>query len=424
MSAPPRADAPAPARRRWPVVLALLGAGVFVLLALLWWIVPVERAIPLVLARLGASMGLEISARGDSATRLGRHPSFVVRDLVAREPGAERPVLRAGRVLVALPWRTIRGLGDPLHLVRIELDAPQLDVQALQRWLAARPSGDSRLPTLDDGLHVRDGRVLGGGWTIEALALAMPTLREDAPLRARASGRYVDAATRAPFDLAATLQRPASGRGFAVAGRVAPARADWRLPLWIKLSGALHWEPTLALLPATLGASGRFLSDTTAVPFSLGLHGPLRSHPGAWTLLPAGLALRGGGLVPELDARGRLALGQSLLLDLEGRIAQWPAGWPALPPPLGASRAPLALSAGYHGPLDLGAPLALRVARDGLRFDGMLDLPAVAAWSADPWAGSPLPPLEGRLHATALEISGARLEGVAIEFEDEQAAAP
>ena len=104
MNATPRPDAPPAARRRWPVALALLCAGVLVLLALLWWIVPVERAIPLVLSRLGASLGLEISAQGDSATRLGRHPSFVVRDLVAREPGAARPLLRARRVPVASRW--------------------------------------------------------------------------------------------------------------------------------------------------------------------------------------------------------------------------------------------------------------------------------------------------------------------------------
>ena len=418
MNATPRPDAPPAARRRWPVALALLCAGVLVLLALLWWIVPVERAIPLVLSRLGASLGLEISAQGDSATRLGRHPSFVVRDLVAREPGAARPLLRARRVLVALPWRTIRGGGEPLELTRIELDGPELDVTALQHWLASRPPGDGRLPTLADGLHVRDGVVRGDGWSVEALALVLPRLYPEAPLRARASGRYVDAALRAPFQLAATLQRPASGRGFALTGSVAPAGGDWRLPLWLTLSGALHWEHALALLPARLGASGRFVSGNIDAPFSLGLHGPLRASSGAWTLVPAGLALRGDGQVPDLDARGRLALSRGLLAELQGRMARWPSAWPALPPPLDGTR-PLALALGYRGRPDLAAPLSLRLAAEGARFDGALDLPGLLAWTADPWGGSPLPPLRGQLQAQALEIAGARLEGVSITIEGE-----
>ena len=418
MNATPRPDAPPAARRRWPVALALLCAGVLVLLALLWWIVPVERAIPLVLSRLGASLGLEISAQGDSATRLGRHPSFVVRDLVAREPGAARPLLRARRVLVSLPWRTIRGGGEPLELGRIELDGPQLDIAALQHWLASRPPGGGRLPTLTAGLHVREGLVRGEGWSVEDLDLALARLHPEAALRARASGRYANASLRAPFQLAATLQRPASGRGFALAGTVAPAGGDWRLPLWLNLSGALHWEPELALLPARLGVSGRFVSSEIDAPFSLGLHGPLRTHAGAWTLVPAGLALRGDGLLPELDAGGRLALSRGLLLDLQGRMARWPSAWPALPPPLDGTR-PLELALGYRGRADLAAPLALQLVADGARFDGALDLPGLLAWAGDPWGDSPLPPLHGRLQAQALEIAGARLEGVSITIEDE-----
>ena len=406
----------------------LLCAGALALLALLsllvWIALPPERIVPMVLARVGTSMGLEISAEGDAGTRLGRQPSFVVRDLVVREPGAERSLLRARRLLVSLPWRTIRGLGDPLELVRVELDAPKLDVAALRHWLATRPPGDGRLPTLTRGLQASDGRVDGGSWRIEALAIELPQLRADAPVRARTSGRYVDASMRAPFDLAATLQRPASGRGFAVVGAVAPARAGWRLPARVTLSGALHWDKTLALLPARFGADGRFVSGDTDIPFSLGLHGPLRTHDGAWTLLPAGVALRGGGLVPELDARGRLALGRRLLLQLDGRIAQWPAAWPALPPPLGVSRQPLALSTRYLGPMDFAAPLALRVKRDDLRFDGHLDVPGLMAWASDMDRGSLLPPLTGRLEADAMEISGARLEGVSIEFDDSDTSAP
>ncbi|TYT27266.1 hypothetical protein FZO89_13940 [Luteimonas viscosa] len=427
MNASPRQAGTPRARRRWPRVL-LVCAVPLALLVVLWLVVwlalPPERVVPMVLARIGASMNLEISAEGDAASRLGAHPSFVVRNLVAREPGAERPLLQARRLLVSLPWSTIRSLGDTLDLVRIELDEPVVDVAALQHWLGTRPPGEGRLPTLSDGLRVRDGRIEGAGWRIEALRLALPRLHPDQPLRAQAAGRYVDASTRAPFDLAATLMRPASGRGFAVAGPVVPAQGDWRLPAWITLSGALHWNDGLRLLPARFGASGRYLSGDTTVPFSLGVHGPLRAHDGSWTLVPAGLALRGGGLVPVFDARGRLGLGQRLLLDLDGRIAQWPEAWPALPPPLGGSREPLALSLAYLGAPDLSDPLALRAGRDDMRFDGRLDVPALVVWGTSTLPDSLLPPLDGRLEAARIEISGAQLEGVVVEFEDDPAAAP
>src|SRR5690606_28692008 len=143
----------------------------------------------------------------------------------------------------------------------------------------------------------------------------------------------------------------------------------------------LHWDGGLRLLPARFGTSGRFISGETTVPFALGLHGPLRSHDGAWTLVPASLALRGEGVVPQFDARGKFAIGKRLLLDLDGQIAHWPAAWPALPPPLDASREPLALSLEYLGAMDFAAPLALRAERgDGLRFDGSLRLPALLDW--------------------------------------------
>ncbi|HRO28733.1 MAG TPA: hypothetical protein PLD19_15030, partial [Luteimonas sp.] len=223
---PGQAGAPR-ARRRWLRWLLVLCAIPVVLVALLWlvvWLVlPPERMVPMVLAQIGSSLNLEISAEGDPASHLGDSPTFVVRNVVAREPGAERPLLEARRVLVALPWHTIRSLGDTLDLARIELEAPVLDLPALQHWLATRPPGTGRLPTLSDGLRVHAGRVEGGTWRIEALDLRLPQLHPDQPLRARAEGRYDDGATQAPFLFAATLMRPSSGRGFGLAGVVAPA---------------------------------------------------------------------------------------------------------------------------------------------------------------------------------------------------------
>lgn len=429
MNATPGQAGSPQARRRWPWrVLAWLGlplAALVVLGLLVLVALPPERVVPMLLARIGATLDLEISAEGDPASQFGAHPTFAVRNVVARQPGAARPLLQARRVVVALPWRTIRSLGDPLDLVRVELDAPQLDVAALQRWLETRPPGTGRLPTLSDGLLVRDAAIDGGSWRIADLQLSLAEFFPDRPLRARATGRYDAGALRMPFQLAASLQRPESGQGFGLAGQLAPATADWRLPAWITLSGRLHWDDGLRLLPARFGTRARIVTATTTLPFSLGLHGPLRAHAGAWTLVPAAVALRGEGVLPVLDARGRLALGERLLLALDGRVAQWPEAWPALPPPLGRSREPLAVTLQYLGPLDLSAPLALDVARgEALRFSGALRVPALLAWSGAGDARGLLPPLSGRLEAERIEISGARLEGVAVDFEEDAPATP
>src|SRR5690606_41362900 len=128
--------------------------------------------------------------------------------------------------------------GARRELGRSEPQARKHAGAALRPWRATRAPGDGRLPTLTQGLRASAGRVDGGSWRIEALAIELPQLRAAAPVRARTSGRYVDASMLAPFDLAATLQRPASGRGFAVVGAVAPARAGWRLPAGVEIGSA------------------------------------------------------------------------------------------------------------------------------------------------------------------------------------------
>src|SRR3546814_12728899 len=86
------------------------------------------------------------------------------------------------------------------------------------------------------------------------------------------------------------------------------------------------------------------------LPFTAAIDSPLLLRGGTLALAPAGVALRGDNMVPNLDAGGALAYGKRLLLDIDGRLAQWPEAWPALPPPIGASDAPLPFALAYLGP--------------------------------------------------------------------------
>ena len=142
---------------------------------------------------------------------------------------------------------------------------------------------------------------------------------------------------------------------------------------------------------------------------------PMRS--GAVALSPAGVALRGEGVVPDVDGRAAFAYAKDATLHLDGTLATWPDAWPALPPPIGQSDAPLPFVLDYAGPFDLTSIVRLRMRRDATTFDGRFRLPDVLAWIDAP-PGSPLPPLTGTVHAPQLEVAGAILEGVDVRLDD------
>ena len=400
----------------------LLGAGIVLLLLLallLRYVLQPERVAGFVLDSLGKSLGLEITATGTSEYRLRGTPTLVVRDVVAREPGAATPLLRAQRAYVSVPWSTVRSRGESLDITRIELDAPVLDVTALQHWLASRPPSRTRMPTLSDGLQVEEGRIAGDGWSVDGLAVALPRLHPDQGIDARVGGRYRAGALSLQFDVAAAMTKPANDAGIAIIGPVTAASGDWRLPARLKLSAPLHFgDDGIRSRRLRASMAGRYESGKTGLPFALAITSPLRFRDGTLALAPAGFALRGEDVVPGLDASGAAAYGKRLLLRLDGNLADWPEAWPALPAPIGASDSPLPFALDYLGRGDFSDVAALRLQRDDTRFDARFRIADITAWAAADATGSPLPPLSGHLATPRLDISGAQLEGVEVEFEE------
>jgi hypothetical protein len=409
------ATAPRRPRRRWWI--ALVAIALLALVAgTLGFLAQPQRATRLIMAQAGGALGLRIEASGGEY-RLSPMPSLVVRDVVAREPGAAQPLLRADRIALSLPWSTVRSRGRDLTIERVELDKPVIDVAALQHWLQRRPPGETRIPVLTDGLQVENGTLVGSGWTIGALDVSLPALAPAQRVRAHASGRYRSDGLQVPFSLAIALSTPAADAAIGVAGTVSVQRPDWRLPARIVLSGRLRSDG-LRLERTKLAASARYDAGATHAPFAMGVGGTLHLERGM-RLQPAAIAIRGSGLVPTFDAAGTITLDDALDVAIAGAIASWPAAWPELPAPLGGSQSPLPFRLRYTGAPDLSAITELAVQRDDARFDGRFRLAAISDWIGAGNA-SPLPPLDGRIRAPRLDIAGAQLQGVDITFDDPQ----
>lgn len=429
----PHGQARAPSRRTTRIVLGLALVLLVLLLALRFALQP-QRATRFLLQRVGTSLGLEITATGAAEYHLRGTPTLVVRDVVAREPGARDPLLTADRILLSLPWSTIRARGAVLSAQRLELDAPVLRLDALQHWLSTRPPSEApRFPTFTRGLAVRDAVIRGGAdtreWQVAALSIDLPSLAPEAPLRGRVRGRYQAPPTRVPFDLAVAMQRAAAlvdatPTGLGVVGRIAVDGGDWRLPAHLRLSGPFLLDGgRVGIDPLTAGLGAQYDSRDSHLPFALGIHGPLRFADGVLSLAPLHLVANGRGEtpsadpIPELDARGRMRLAGGLDLALDGSVARWPQAWPALPEPLSRPQGPVDVALDYQGPAGFDGIVRLRARHGGTDFDGRFRIAAITRW-LDSDLATPLPPLDGSARTPLLEIAGARLEGVEVSIDD------
>lgn len=406
-------------KRRSAIALIVVVALVLVAALALRLAMRPQTLGPRILHLAGDALGLDLSATGFDY-RLGRDPWLVARGVSAREPGASAAMIEAERVLVAVPWSTLRARGMDPVVTRVELDAPRLQLEPFLDWWGRRPRGDGPLPTLREGLQVERGRIDAAGWSLRDLAISVPHFSPDARLAASVRGRYQAAALQVPFDLHAAMTRPGPGAGLGVAGSVTPRAAGWHLPSRLRLSARLGSGagPGFTLQRLRLSSASRYVSGETVQPFALGLAGEGAVAGGSLALAPAALALRGQGPVPDLDGRGRLDLGQALGFELAGEIETWPAAWPDLPPPIGGSAGPLPFELDYRGPADLSGAAGLRLARDDARFEGRLHLPRIVSWAGAGGDDSPLPPLDGRVTAPRVEVAGASLHGVEITIED------
>lgn len=194
--------------------------------------------------------------------------------------------------------------------------------------------------------------------------------------------------------------------------------------------GRVHWpEGALQDLELTLprfaigermalALRGRVIDAETAA-FALSMQVDATPEAGPLRLESVELHLDGTGPISPIVARGRLQV-TPWRLDAAGEIASWPASWPALPAPLSGSVSPLVFTLKQDGESAMTAYTTVIVERDGVRVEASGTAEAVMAWRDDERAAA-LPPLALRAALPSLELNGARLDGVTIELDGEDA---
>ena len=355
------ADTPKPARRRRRAILIVLTLLALLLPSVLLMLRPSILA-DIALRQLGAATGLEIQA-ASARYGLGAQPYISLGDVSARIPGSRTTLFQARRMHLAVPWQTLRSRGQVLDIERIELDAPYLDLAALQRWQQSRPASaaETRLPTLLHGLGIQNGSVQGEGWRVENVNVDIPHFTPGAPLQAALQGHSLTGSTRLDFELNLALSKAAIPTGLGVSGQLEIADATWRLPARIRLRAHLHQQDGHLTLERTrLSTTLQYLpEDGAPLALALGAYGRLHWASGTITAEPLAIAIRGQAPIPDFSAHGRLALDENLHLALQGELPHWPSSWPALLAPLHASRSPLPFAIDYQGDADFSAPLDL-----------------------------------------------------------------
>jgi len=397
-------------------------AGFIVVLGLLLalpWLVPPERVADLLLHQIGSRLQLDITRHGPVRWQLRGGPFVELHALEIGEREAETAWLHAERVLVAVPWRSVRALGKEWALTRLEVDAPTLDLPALRHWLDKRPPGRGEIPwpTLSNGLAIRAGRIQGDGWQLASLALALPHFGADSPLRGQLSGEYSAANIRIEFDLHPAMTQVATGAGVAIVGTLEMQRDALAIPVQFTLSGPVHVQQGQWRIPkARLALDGQFSRPgLPALPFALAATGALDIGE-RMTLSGLALDLTGHGPLPSLHAAGNLNYDNGQLsAHLQGELPHWPALWPALPPPLNRQRSPLEFRLDYTGAADFSGPLELHLQRAHTRLNATIHPQQLLTWFTTHSPRLRLPPLHGHLTTPALELPGVSLYGVEIE---------
>jgi hypothetical protein len=101
--------------------------------------------------------GLDLRLASDLRYALRPGPSLSLPAAEVRSSGETDPLFSAARIELTLPWSSLWRRPPPIE--RLLIERPELDLDALERWLARRPTGEAAGGIPPFRLEIRDGSV-------------------------------------------------------------------------------------------------------------------------------------------------------------------------------------------------------------------------------------------------------------------------
>lgn len=267
-------------RKRWLIALAVTAASLLLAVWIGGRLLQPQRITGFVIAAIERASGLQINVAQPADYAFRPTPRLRLSGVRATVPGANGALFDIGLLDVSLPWNTLFG-GDPV-IRALRIEGASVDVARLAEWLGQRPTHDGGTwPVLENGLQVRDSRLIGAGWSVQIHTLELPHFAMQQPLALR---------------LAASIQRDASNWPFTLDIDALPRGRGSGVALDVRALDMIAPPP----LPTFHASGGAAFGDH----LSLSLRGELADWPEAWPPLPQPLAAAKSPLAFELKAIG------------------------------------------------------------------------------------------------------------------------
>lgn len=147
-------------RRRLFALLALPLLGGVAAFALRHYTRPDELT-ALLVEQARSALGADLTTEGAASFSFVPTLSVTVPHPVLKARGANITLMSADALLAVVPWHTL--WADRYDIERIELVKPNVDLDALRTWLAARPASGAAPPDVRFALHVEGGTITSAG---------------------------------------------------------------------------------------------------------------------------------------------------------------------------------------------------------------------------------------------------------------------
>lgn len=153
--------------RRLRLVLIVCGAAalaaLLALLTMVYLLLQPDRFTAM-LQTQARNVGLELHLAEPASPSLFPRPALDLHGITLNAQRATTPILLAARGRLALPWRTL--FGGPTAISQLQIEAPRVDLDALQSWLDELPPSQSGgtldIPRIDTGVGISRGSIVRG----------------------------------------------------------------------------------------------------------------------------------------------------------------------------------------------------------------------------------------------------------------------